>query len=306
MPRLLAILGHTNDGNAVLSGSARARCIAAASYFQSTPVAYLIATGAYGTNFNPAAIPHGELILREVRRIAGTTPISLGHTVSAYTEEDLYQIRRAYADKECDGLTIVTSRFHADRVTRMARLIFRDIVVDFVFADDGSEITADDRRAERDRMAAFEASWVDAPLYTRNAPFPTEIYQNAMEQHKHSDSLSLAIVTGALIFGGYPHTKLSYATAGPDGAVLLVICGAIALVLMMLYLRFAAFAFLARCTLRALELGWQRPGFSYNNDRFFAARWPWRRRVRTTQVLAGLAIIVAAVNFLAAIAILRS
>jgi len=302
MPRLLAVLGHTNSEDGTLSSTARLRCVAAAVYLQKTETAFLLTTGAYGDNFNRSPIPHGALLLQEITKQAGPMPgvAILGHTPTAFTEEDIYHARRAYSDHACDAVTFVTSQFHGARVTEIAKLVFRDCRVEIVLAQDGPEITDADRKDEIVRIARFRRSWVDLPLYSNGAAFPDHIYDNAMDQHKHSDSVSLAIVTGALVFSGYPHTKINYAEAGIDAAAFLAICGLVGLGLLALYLRFAAFAFIARLVLRGLELGWSQPGFSYNHDRFYCSRWPYLRFFRTSRVLAVITMIIVAINFVAA------
>ena len=302
MPRLLVVLGHTNNEDGMLSSAAHLRCVAAAVYLKKTEVSFLLTTGAYGDNFNRSPIPHGALLLDEIRRQAGALPevAILGHTPTAFTEEDIYCARRYYSDHSCDAITFVTSRFHGARVTEIAKLVFRDCRVEIVLAQDGTEITAVDRKNEINRLKRFQGNWVDLPLYLKESAFPDYIYENAMDQHKHSDSVSLAIVTGALALSSYPHTKIDYTSAGWDASVFLTLGGLVGLGLLILYLRFAAFAFIARLVLRGLELGWGRSGFSYNHNRFYRSRWPSLRFFRTSRVLAVITMSIVTINFVVA------
>lgn len=303
MTRLLVILGHKNTADGMLSSTSRLRCAAAATYLQANETAFLLATGAYGTNFNYSPIPHGALLLDEIRTRAGdlTGIEMLGHTTTAFTEEDIYQARRYFADRSCDEIVFVTSEFHGPRVTEMAKLVFRDCSVEIVLARDGSEITESERREELKKLKIFRQGWVDLPLYSKDSVFPDQIYLNAMEQYKHSDSVSLAIVTGALVFVSYPYSKIDFSKAGLDALGLLIVCSLVGVGLFALYLRFAAFAFIARSVIRSLELGWGHSGFSYNHERFFRSRFPHLRFFRSTRVLSFLTLLIATMNFTIAI-----
>lgn len=299
MSRILVVLGHSNTADAVLSPTARLRCIAAATYLKQNEVNFLLTTGAFGDNFNRSPIPHGRLLLDEIRRHAESLSgiEILGHTTSAFTEEDVFQARIFCADKSCNEIVFVTSEFHGPRVTEIAKLVFRDYRVEILLAEDGSDITKALRKNEIKKLERFQQRWVDLPLYHRDSAFPIEAYENAMDQHKHSDSVSLAIVSGALLFASYPHTKIDYAESGLDASGLLVVCGLVGLILLALYFRFAAFAYLARLIMRGLELGWGQPGFSYNYDRFYRSRFSYLRFFRSTRVLTVLTLIIVAANF---------
>ena len=303
MTRLLVVLGHANTADGILSSTSCLRCVAAATYLGANETAFLLATGAYGTNFNCSPIPHGALLLDEIRtRVGDLTGIEiLGHTTTAFTEEDIYQARRYFSDRSCDEIVFVTSEFHGPRVTEMAMLVFRDCRVDIVLARDGSEITESEKREEIKKLKTFRQCWVDLPLYSKDSVFPDQIYLNAMEQYKHSDSVSLTIVTGALVFSCYPYSKIDFSKAGLDASGLLVVCSLVGLGLFALYLRFAAFAFIARLIIRGLELGWGHSGFSYNHDRFFRSRFPYLRLFRSTRVLSVLTLLIVTMNFAIAI-----
>jgi DUF218 domain len=302
MIRLLVVLGHSNTDDAVLSSTARLRCITAATYLKQAEVNFLLTTGAFGDNFNRSPLPHGTLLLDEIRRQAESlTGIEiLGHTTSAFTEEDIFQARRCYADISCTDIVFVTSKFHGPRVTEMAKLVFRDRRVDILLAEDGCDISEATRKNETKKLKRFRQRWVDLPLYHKDSAFPVAAYENAMDQHKHSDSVSLAIVTGALVFACYPHTKIDYAKSGLDASGLLFVCGLVGLFLLCLYLRFAAFAYIARQLMRGLELGWGYSGFSYNHDRFYRSRFPYLGFFRTTRVLTVLTLFIVVANFVVA------
>jgi hypothetical protein len=92
-----------------------------------------------------------------------------------------------------------------------------------------------------------------------------------MDQYKHSDSISLAVVTAALVVMSYPCTKVFSAEHPLEhrllSALVFLFCGIVGISLTLLYHRFASFAFTARQVLRGLELAWGLPGFSYNDER---------------------------------------
>ena len=227
----------------------------------------------------------------------------VGHTPTAFTEEDIYYARKVYFDKDkkCDAITFVTSQFHMKRVTEIAKMVFRDCKVEFLESEDGADISHSDRDSEPTKLALFHERWVESPLYVGEDTFPAEVYENAMEEHKHSDTVSLALATGAFVVSAYPHTTIKYSDPSVASCLMLIACGHLGFVLFMLYLRFSKFAFMARMVMRGLELGWCRPGFSYNHDRHFDDRFPEVRNWRTATVLSGMMMFLYGANWIAAL-----
>lgn len=275
MKRLLVILGHTNSSDGKISETGLKRCEAAVEYARRNEVSHILCTGAFDDSFNVSAKPHGEWMLDQVKRLmkqgVGVSKFAVfaGCTPTAFTEEDLFAARRVCQDLECDLITLVTSQFHAERVQEIAKLVFRDIEVEYCFAPDGADIDPTVRASENPKKMRFRENWTDGPLYRKGVEFPAALYENAMDQYKHCDTISIAVVTGALVVACYPMMQEPAGKSLNRLIAMHALCGVLSLLLAVLYYRYASFARLARRVMRHLELGWGSPGFSYNYQRFF-------------------------------------
>lgn len=280
---LVILLGGENDSAGRLRASAISRCEIALSLLQSDEAAIVLPTGDFGRHFNRSLTPHGA-ILADYLRSNGIAPRRiLPWTRSSGTVEDALLSRRVVSDRDPSKVTIITSDFHMERARFIFQRIFRDRTIHFSPAPSaaGRWLLASERR----KLRRLRAEWVDVP---ENSAFPEEVYENASDEQKHYDNLSLAVASGTVVvFSGVFALDLSKSRLGQPVSFLLA--AVILACLLCLYDRACKTARTARRVLRYIEVAYSAPGFStaYSRSPFAAGIFT----IRTLVLIFGIAMI---------------
>ncbi|HEV2300421.1 MAG TPA: YdcF family protein [Stellaceae bacterium] len=267
---IIVVLGNESNRSG-LSEAARKRCIKAAQIAQKHTDYLLLPTGSYGA-FNSSDCAHGELLREYLVELGVKRERVLRPTNSSSTVEDALTTRRIIVDLGQPDLVVVTSNFHLRRAAYVFRRVFPDFKLEFCGSDDPVHAGKLHKR-ELDKLEAVKAEWVDVPLYGLNGlrRFPKEIYENASKEHKHYDTLSIAVISGIFVIFGFPYIVSPRYQIMESFLFLLSSGGIVALLI--LYDRMAFFARLARRVLRHIEAQ-HDGGFSLSNPRQYKSGHP--------------------------------
>lgn len=264
-PTLVAVLGHKNSEGG-LSKTAQLRCNEAAAILMNREASIVITTGAFGKDFNNTPRAHGFILEGEIQINLGAEKHRaqfLGTTPTFNTVHDLYAVRRASEDHNCESIIIVTSEFHRHRVEEIAKRVMPEKRFEIRAAQDGEEITRDEKDDETRKLSEFLRDWVAVPSYHRDKEFPAAFFRELREEHKHYDTLSLTIATGALAVT-FSHQAHLFGMTEQSGGTSFFMASIIGFLFFKIYLRCAQFALISRRVMETLEVAWDQPGFSFN------------------------------------------
>jgi hypothetical protein len=298
---VLILFGNENDKEGNLSPIAQSRCDLAISILHAKPDMKALPTGAFGAYFNTSDQAHGQILTDYLVKQGISPDRILPFTNTAGTIEDIMSARKVLVDHEAESVTLVTSDFHMPRVEFIARRVLTGF--NLTFEESASPVSPaeiEKRRTNEERgLKKTKDEWVDIPLYSnKGQEFPIHTFENAEREQKHYDSVSLAIVTGSVVVFAFLFSTL----AGLDQTTMLLwerfVYPAVAvipmLVLLVMYERTAQAARTGRRILKALELSYDRQGFSasYYRQGFLSDRMGWISLRRAILLLKFLMIIL--------------
>ncbi|MEZ4810538.1 MAG: YdcF family protein [Allomuricauda sp.] len=274
---MIAILGHTNTENG-LSEIAKSRCDRAFEIWKTDVDQEVIVTGTFGKHFNTTPKSH-FVLLKEYLLELGIPNEKMVGIYSSNTYEDILGIRKICIDKGVTHITIVTSDFHANRTTFLCNRLLQNIGYEIVEVETASGKELEKlRKQEKKSIKVAKNEVFDFPLYNSpNDNFPKEVYENANNEHKHYDNISIVSVTGQFVIFGFGINFLnnlmvdinSIAELRSSIPIVLAVAGFVFL-LWKLYRRTAKTAIVARKLLRSIEISYGYYGFStlFQKQRF--------------------------------------
>jgi hypothetical protein len=149
-PDLVAVLGAPNDDAGRLSRVAMDRCAAAVDLCRRSPGTELVLCGGFGAHFNTTDVPHWRHCAAWLAGRPGYQPRIAGGVESRHTYEDVLLLRELVRSLRPRRVTVVTSRYHADRAGFVLDLVLPGATLVAV-PDDALSV------AERDRLYRHEA-----------------------------------------------------------------------------------------------------------------------------------------------------
>lgn len=320
---LLVLMGHENDGAGKLSPIAEDRCKHAAALVKADPQAKILPTGALG-DFNKSPTPHGVLLANYLEGLGVPPNRILRNTNTASTVQDVLEAI-AFVKRACGlrTVTVITSEFHVERVKLLCQAL-RDkkepawktrwltrllapllsLYRRFTCKDDPEWIfdpvshSFAHKKEISEEMAKIES--VRRALGSNFEPGKPlgSIYDNASIEHKHYDSVSLAILTGVVVAFSFPLLMLQRLMDRP--LLVVGVIGAFVVLIRIgldMYRRVADLAHLARKRMVEIELATECAGFSTMYYTHFSAGKPGIKEliVRATNWMSFVLVVVGAV-----------
>jgi hypothetical protein len=271
---MIALLGFCNKSSQAelydleeLSDIAVERCKVAADLYHNNN-AVILPTGSFGNHFNNSLVPHWQLLRNQLISFGVPANKILTGASSCGTTEDLYNIRYFAEENGITDIIIVTSDFHLDRV----RFISYRILQDYEFSLVASKTmccTEDELRKleenEKCSLIELKNTWVEIPLYKKGRSFPDIIYEQSLKEHKHYDSVSLAIVSAIIVIAGFniANSDKLFVVLIPLTFVSLVIN----YFLLRMYEKCSSYALVGRLIARNIEVAYKTDGYSVSEYR---------------------------------------
>lgn len=84
----------------------------------------IICTGAYGTNFNNTAIPHGKYLFNYLRNNGISEDHFIEIAMSRHTVHDATKSKEIIEKHQFEKITVITTDFHKERVELIFSLIY--------------------------------------------------------------------------------------------------------------------------------------------------------------------------------------
>ncbi|MEM6879404.1 MAG: YdcF family protein, partial [Bacteroidota bacterium] len=201
---MLVVLGHTNDSKGRLSKVAMSRCALLYEFWKENEEEYILATGTFGVNFNITDKPHYEYLYEYLVELGIPKSNLLDGVMSTNTYEDIIGIRKRIIDREENRVCIVTSDFHQERTSFICGRILQNINFKVAAAKTDSSKLDFYMSKERKSIEVSRQEIFFFPIYLKpNDEFPVSIYQNANQEHKHYDNLSIVSISGQLVVYGF-------------------------------------------------------------------------------------------------------
>lgn len=263
---LLVLFGHENTRQGQLSEIARLRCDRAIAFISGMPNAKILPTGGFGEHFNRTARMHAQYLTDYLLSKGTSSAQILPGTDSGNTFEDCLCARKVALDNGFREIIAVTSDYHAPRVRLLMECIFEGLKFSVHECQTPPDLFSKQTRKEATRLKTLRRELITPVLYQLHQEFPASLYEAAGNEHRHYDTVSLAIVGAILAVSGAPF----FGQNGPHGswakAGLFWVPGLLDVFLLLAYARAADTAGVARRTMRAIEVGFGRRGFSANYD----------------------------------------
>ena len=293
MSILIVLFGQENDTDGKLRYPAAARCAKAADLWKQLAPGnevVILPTGSFGQHFNLSDEPHFHYLTRELIRLEVPPENILPGVASSNTLQDATEAWYRFKNGGFHRLIAVTSDYHANRVELiLGRLAANDDVdLEVVTADTPSGYQGKDKLLEDEKVERLKREWVN--VIPRTSKMPPErlalVYAEAAAEHKHYDTLSLAVVSALFIVNAFAFTVIK----GKSGLLLvfmLLAVAAIDVLLWSLYSRMADAARTARRVLSRIEIEHRMPGFSSNwrpetVEWFRSPPWMWSMKELVT------------------------
>lgn len=265
---LIILLGNTNDSFGKLSVISNFRCEIAFQKFKQEQDCRIIPTGGFGLEFNNTVLPHHSYLKKQLISLGVPEEKILDGTDTRGTYQDLLVVRRVLKN-DFDKIFVVTLNYHRQRVEFICNKIFTNYKVitedefpQIKLSNETLVLIEKEEKIEVKKIEMERQGWIDIPL--DETEFPVELYENAGQEHKHYDTISIALVSGILIITSAPMTVSSTQT---QNFLMLLITSLINFILLLMYFRAAKSAKVARRTMIFLELAYGKPGFSANHDK---------------------------------------
>ena len=149
--------------------------------------------------------------------------------------------------------------------------IFRGIKFSIEESVTPKDCLSKETQQERIRFEKPRRERITPVLCQKDQDFPDSLHEAAGSEHRHYDTVSLAIVSAIVVMSAAPFFGQTDLRGSWAKAVLFWIPGFIDVLLLLAYVRAAQTARIARRTMRAIEIGFDRRGFSanYGPKRFF-------------------------------------
>jgi hypothetical protein len=289
--QLIVLFGHENSDRK-LSAVARTRCELAAQLLEKFPEARVLPTGAFGKHFNTTNHPH-HFYLAEYLKTKGVKSHSiLPGTDTSNTFEDCVAVRKIATEERYNEVLAVTSEYHAERVNFILERVMPDIPFTLFPAVTPSESLPGEKIKERKSFKRMKGQWPPKYVPSSNPELNKMVYEEAVSEHRHYDTISLAIVSAILVVSAFPfvasfNTILAVNKLGKAGAAVFWMAAAIDFLLLHLYLRAAHNAAIARRILRNVEMACDLAGFSAS----YYASSSWTIPIRLAVTILGAAMI---------------
>jgi len=278
---IIILLGNTNDDSGLLSHISRLRCKIAVQLFNKNNDCIILPTGGFGSSFNKTNSPHYSYLKKRLTDLNIPEDKILKGIDSKGTFQDLLMARGLLnrmikTNINLNKVFLVTSEYHKERVAFISNKILNNFDYIVVTEKDFSNITISNEaysqiqietKIEKEKMRSELENWVDIPFDLED--FPQAIYDNASAEHKHYDTISIALISAIIVIGGATITF-------NNNFKLLLISSLLNFVIFSMYLRAAKIARLARRVMIFLELSYERQGFSLNYQRK-AEHWKFFR-----------------------------
>lgn len=294
---MIAILGHTNDKDGKLSTVAESRCNKAIEIWEKDKSHKIYATGTFGKNFNTTEKYHYSYIQKYLMQ-KNIPSQNIGHgVISSNTYEDILGLRNIYIDNNENLLIIVTSDFHYYRTNFICERLLYDINFSIIKTKTENSLLEKLRVKEKKSFKISKNEIFLFPKYSEiNNKIPEYIYNNASNEHKHYDNLSIATITGQFVTFGFGINHLSGLT-NYKIIVHSIILSLFLFLFWKLYNRTAETALTARKLMRSIEISYKKYGFSslYNKRNFAKSYFGTRRIINWiffTQIISIIFIII--------------
>lgn len=277
---IIILLGNTNNESGLLSHISKLRCEIAVQLFNKNSDCIILPTGGFGNSFNKTNSPHYSYLKKYLTDLNIPEDKILEGVDSKGTSQDLLMARRLLnrmiktnTNTNLNKVFLVTSEYHKERVVFISNKILNNFDYIVVTEKDFPNITISNEaysqiqtetKIEKKKMRLELENWVDIPFDLED--FPQAIYDNASAEHKHYDTISIALISAIIIIGS---ATISF----DNNFKLLLISSLLNLVIFSMYLRAAKIARLARRVMVFLELSYERQGFSLNYQRKVE---PWK------------------------------
>jgi uncharacterized SAM-binding protein YcdF (DUF218 family) len=290
---LIILFGHENDDSGKLTPIAVARCNTALGLLRQYPHARVLPTGSYGEHFNRTERPHSQYLSEFLEQQQIDPARILPGTNSNGTFEDCLCARKIALDQEFTNVVAVTSDYHSSRVAFILGRLFTGIPFTVHAAPTEQEYLARETKKEQKRFGDLKKHWITPPLYTKNQEFPKSVFDECAGEHRHYDTISLAAISAMLVVGAFPFVasfNIQIIT-GQLRAVTFLAAAVIDALLLLIYLRAADDAKLARRIMQAIEVAYDQRAFSSN----YHSKRSWTPPMRLAVVLMAFVMIAASI-----------
>lgn len=295
--RLILLFGHHNDEQGKLSDIARARCDTAIQLLKDSPRnVCVLPTGAFGKHFNTTDQPHSFYLSRYLIDSGVSPELILPGTESSNTFEDCARARHIVIDRHINEVIAVTSDYHVPRVRFILEKVFQGIRFSIQPSPTPADLKVAEEMEEKKRFKKLKNDW--PPKYIPAAEDLNKmVYEEAVGEHRHYDTVSLAVVTAMLVVGAFPFAATAsdlIPKAEKARASVFLVAAAIDFFLLQIYWRAAHNAFIARRVMRNIEIALESRGFSASYDPQSSRTFPMKTAITFLGIGMMLVLIIAA------------
>ena len=298
--RLILLFGHQNNEQGELSDVARARCDTAIQLFKESAGkanVYVLPTGAFGNHFNTTDQPHSFYLTRYLISQGVDAAQILPGTESSNTFEDCVSARKIVTAGRVDEVIAVTSEYHVPRVKFILDRLFQGINFSVYESPTPPECLKAEEKEENKRFKKLKEDWPPKYIPSVDMDLNKMVYEEAIGEHRHYDTVSLAVVTAMLVVAASPFVANLNDFIPKDGkarASVFLVAAAIDFLLLHIYWRAAHNAYVARHIMRNIEIALDCRGFSAGYERRGSRTFPIKSAVTCLGAGMMLALIIAA------------
>lgn len=282
--RLILLFGHHNDEQGKLSDIARARCDTAIQLLKDSPRnVCVLPTGAFGKHFNTTDQPHSFYLSRYLIDSGVSPELILPGTESSNTFEDCARARHIVIDRHVNEVVAVTSDYHVPRVRFILEKVFQGIRFSIQPSPTPADFKIAEEMEEKKRFKKLKNDWPPKYIPAADNCLNKMVYEEAIGEHRHYDTVSLAVVSAMLVVGASPFAGANFSDLIPKvglaRASVFLVAAVIDFFLLHIYWRAAHNASVARHIMRNIEIALDCRGFSASYDHHGSRTIPMKHAV---------------------------
>jgi hypothetical protein len=261
MKTLIILFGHENDQSRKLKQPALSRCATAADEYKrlsEDSEVKILPTGSFGEHFNLTNTPHWQYLKKQLEESKVPSRQILNGTMTSNTIDDCIAAWHVFEEKHFDKIVVVTSDYHLARVLLILRRLRGNQMarIDFKAASTPDEYDGTDMHDEASKISSLLKGWEGKRQLSLG-----NIYENADREHKHYDTMSLAVVSAMFVVNAFAIAFVPGKGLGSK-ILLVIILLFMNLFLLVMYVRMAEMARTARKVLFRIEFEKAPLGFS--------------------------------------------
>lgn len=201
------------------------------------------------------------------------------------------------AERGINEVVAVTSEYHSPRVRFILDRVFQEINFCAHKSPNPPGCTEAEKKEEKEKFRKLKKNW--PPKYIpATEDLDKMVYEEAIGEHRHYDTVSLAVVSAMLVVGASPFAGANFSDLIPKvglaRASVFLVAAVIDFFLLHIYWRAAHNAYVARHIMRNIEIALDCRGFSASYDHHGSRTIPMKHAVTLLGMGMMLVLIVAA------------